>query len=204
MKLWGIWKDRCHWTQKPNFTPGRANQIKWGNWTDKFLDEYRSAECKLNISYQPLIGKYTALVVNKSYHEYTILVDAAFNDDTLSYATGYAIFYPGGSLCVVGFRKIPPTGSVMAAEVKAIYNGVLFGEHNLQGPKRILSDSLEAIHAIRGKEMYKGVEEINIRITKRLIEGFSITGVWYCKRAVNTLAHKLAKDALVSPILAIG
>lgn len=135
LKLWDIWKDRCKWTHRTNLTINGVHKIKWGEWTESFLHEYRNTQLKINLSCLSLISRYSAHVENRAFNEYTFFVDATFNDDTLSYATGYAIFDPGGSLCAVGFRKIPPTGSVMAAEVKAIYNGALMGSLTSMGPR---------------------------------------------------------------------
>lgn len=87
----------------------------------------------------------------------------------------------------------------MAAEVKAIHDGVKAGSKWYQGQFRILSDSLEAIHVVCGTATYKGVEELVIEMAKREVETASASGICYCKREANSLAHMLAKDALGSP-----
>lgn len=110
LKLWCIWKDRCAWTHKPNFHPGSTVQLQWGNWADNFLKEYRSAQHKICNTSHSLIDRYSKPRANLPEQGFTIYVDAAFNDETLSYATGYAIFYPGGVLVAVGCRRISPMG----------------------------------------------------------------------------------------------
>lgn len=198
MKLWGIWKDRCNWIHKPNFVPGCDSQFSWGAWTDNFFDDFHKAQCKLDTTHHPLIARYTTPLENDNRQEYTIFVDAAYCDESHSYATGFAIYDPGGYLRVVGFQKIPPTGSVMAAEVQTIYNGLTYGERNFSGSKRIFSDSLEASTRLAAKINTKGLKRSTFKKTKRLMEDSSVTGVWYCKRVNNILVHNLAKDALLS------
>lgn len=54
----------------------------------------------------------------------------------------------------------------MAAELQAIYDGLDYGKRNLNGSMKILSDSIDAIHAIRNDLNYKGVEELLIKRLK--------------------------------------
>lgn len=117
----------------------------------------------------------------------------------MSYATTFAIFDPGGNLWAVGFRKIQPPGSIMAAELQAMQDGLLFGKHHRPGPFRILSDSLEAIHAVLSEIQYERVEELLIKDIKSHINDSAVKEVWYCQRKFNVAAHKLAKLATSSP-----
>lgn len=117
---------------------------------------------KLNAGLQPLVDRYKPPGETNNIQEYTICVDATFYDDTHSYATGFVIYDPSDSLRGVGFRKINPPGSVLAADVQAIYNGMSYGNEHFRGRKRILSDSLKAIHSIHNKDKYKGTEEFYI------------------------------------------
>lgn len=59
----------------------------------------------------------------------------------------------------ISFSKIGPTGFVMAAELRAIKDGINFWDQHHSGPLRVHSDSLEAIHAIYSDSTYRGVEE---------------------------------------------
>lgn len=148
---------------------------------------------------QSLVFKYSISEVELGNHDYNIFVDAAFCDRSHSYATAFAVFDPDGQLKAVGFRKIRPTGSIMAAELQALHDGLIFGDRNFSGTKRIFFDSLEAIHLVYSKAKYIGVEELLIRNINTLISGSLVKRVWYCKRTNNTLAHNLAKNALISP-----
>lgn len=44
VKLWGIWKDRCIWTQKPQSPYSQDPPTDMGKWTDNFLLEFRKAQ----------------------------------------------------------------------------------------------------------------------------------------------------------------
>lgn len=128
-------------------------------------------------NFQSLVARYTVHRDDGNNQEHTICVDAAFCDENHSYATGYVIYDPVGILKAVGFRKIKPTGSILAAEVHAIYNSLVAGIVQVQGLIRIFSDSVDAIHSIYSKKKYNGVEEIHIERTIRLIDDFSVIGV---------------------------
>lgn len=126
-------------------------------------------------------------------------MDVAYCEDSSSYATGYAVFDNRNDLVAAGCKPIKPPGSVMAAELITIKNGLLLGNLNSQTPWRIYSDSINAIHVIQLGKRYKGVEENIILTIKQLMRDSSVEGVWYCKRTQNTKAHTMAKYATRSP-----
>lgn len=59
--------------------------------------------------------------------------------------------------CRIEASNLP--GSVMAAKVQAIQDGITAGLHNRLEDFLILSDSLDAIHVTLSNNCYKGVEE---------------------------------------------
>lgn len=77
----------------------------------------------------------------------------------------------------IGYRKIEPPDTVMAAEMQAITDGIEYEKGHFYGPLRVLSDSLEAMHSIHNDSMYKGVEELHIQAVKKLISDYSVKGV---------------------------
>lgn len=199
IKIWGIWKDRCNWVHSPSFSHGKPISVVWGAWTDRFFYDYNKAQNTINCNLQSLVIRYNPPVDIDDPQDYTISVDVAFCNDTHSYVMGFAIYNPREVLRGVGFHRINPPGSVLAMKVQAIYIGMSYRIEHFPGRKRVLSDSLEAIHSIYCKDKYKGVEELIIQRTKRLIHESSVTGVWHLKRENNTLAHTLAKEALIYP-----
>lgn len=108
---------------------------------------------------------------------HSVFVDAALCDDSLVYATGFAIFNPRRNLTATGCRKIQPPGTILAAELQAIADGITYGLCNFPGPLRILSDSLEAVHAIHSGAIYKGPEEMQVQGVKKLLADSSVKGV---------------------------
>lgn len=118
----------------------------------------------------------------------------------MNYATGFAIFDPGGKLWAAGHRNISPPSTVLAAEITVIIDGITFWKGQTLGSARILSDSTETVNAIRTNSPFLGIEEDLISQAKLLATNTSVKGVWYCPRANNTVAHNLAKDATTSPL----
>lgn len=48
VKLWGIWKDRCNWTHKPQHPGPHIFPLDMGYWTDNFLFEYHTTQKRIN------------------------------------------------------------------------------------------------------------------------------------------------------------
>lgn len=65
----------------------------------------------------------------------------------------------------------------MGAELQAIYHRINFGITNTEGPWIILSDSIDAIHAIRSDKIFKGVEEAIIQDIKDQLRNFEVKRV---------------------------
>lgn len=61
-----------------------------------------------------------------------------------------------------------------------------------------MSDTIDAIHAIKAGNNYKGVEEDIVQHVRDQFKNSQVLGVWYCKRSLNTSAHLLAKIATKS------
>lgn len=106
-----------------------------------------------------------------------ICFDAAFNDENHSYATGYAIFDPGGTRAAFGFRKIKPTCTVLAAKIQVISNSLAVGLSLRLSPIRVFLDLLEAIHSLYSMKKYRGVEEAHIEKAKSLIQDPLVVGL---------------------------
>lgn len=66
------------------------------------LKDYREVHAKVEHKGQDLSLKYAVNLDRGSDNLKTICVDAAYNDDTLSYATGFTIYDPGGKLMAAG------------------------------------------------------------------------------------------------------
>lgn len=145
------------------------------------------------------MDKYTPPKESHGTQVYSIYVDASYCDNSFKYATTFAVFDPGGKLIAAGYMSILPPGSVMAAELQAIRDGINFWKNNLNGHLKIMSDSIESIHAIRINSIYKGVEKELIKELRTRILDPSVKDVWYCGRKNNTTAHNLAKIASRSP-----
>lgn len=92
--------------------------------------------------------KYFPPHATNNNQDTSIFVDATFCDESKSYATYFVIFDPGGLQIAAGFRKIKPPGTVLAAELQAIYDGIIYGEKYFSGNLRVSSDSVEAIHSV--------------------------------------------------------
>lgn len=60
---------------------------------------------------------------------------AAFKDNSLYFAVGFAIFEPGEKLAA-GCHKINPLGSILAAGIIAIRDGIKFWQDKNLGPIR--------------------------------------------------------------------
>lgn len=118
----------------------------------------------------------------------SIYVDAAYCDTRFKYAIGFAICDPGGKLLAAGHRSIQPPGSVMAAELQAISDGINYGLKTLNGTSKILSDSVEAISVVKRNHRYKGVEELIIKRVKAQSMDPLVKGIWYCTRKDNKVA----------------
>lgn len=170
-----------------------------GYWSNKMLQDYREVHIKVEHKGQDLSTKYAVSHDRTTDNQKTICVEAAFNDDTLSYATGFVIYDPEGKMMAAGYHKINPPGSVLNAELYAIANGLDFGMNNVEGPWRILTDSLDAFHAIRSENSYKGLEEDILQKLRTQFRNSQVFGVWHYKRSLNICAHELAKTATKSP-----
>lgn len=112
---------------------------------------------------------------------FSLFVDAAYNDSTMSYALGFAIFNPGGKLWGDGYHKILPPCSIMAAELRAIKDGISFWKQHQLGSIKVFSDSIDAIHSLLEDAPFKGVEEFLIEETKTLTNDNSVKDIWYCQ-----------------------
>lgn len=150
---------------------------KPSHWTNIYLQEFRNAQKASLTDVQSIVKKYSLTQGYNTSQALSIYVDAAFYDQTLSYAAGFVIYSPDGVMVADGHLKIKPPGTIMVAELQAIYHGVLFGISNTEGPWRIFSDSVDAIHAIRSRKSYKGVEEAIIQEIKLQFRNSSVEGV---------------------------
>lgn len=79
----------------------------------------------------PLAKKYSRPTEEIDCRVHSIYVDAAYYDLKHVYAVGYAVFDPGGALIATGGRCLHSPGTIMAAELEAIYYGIQFGSAGL-------------------------------------------------------------------------
>lgn len=133
-----------------------------------------------------------------------MFVDAAFKEDILEFDTGYAIFYPSGSLMAAGGKSLNPLGLVLTAELEAIKLGMKYFFDNSITEFHIFSDSLDVVHAIRSRAEYLGIEEHIIDDLRIMIGNTSVKGICYTLCSNNKVAHKMAKFASKSPTLTLG
>lgn len=111
---------------------------------------------------------------------------------------GFVIFDKNRKLQTAGFHKINPPGSILAAEIVAIMDGISLWNTISQEPIMILSDCKEAITAVSTDSPYKSHEESIIHAARKLLRNSPVTGIRYCPRNHNTEAHTLAKMATKS------
>lgn len=198
MKMWGIWKERCDWTHSTGGSrPGKMIQA---NWTETFLHQFQYERAKLTANENAATSTTYTNQLNYGRDTDILKVDAAYNEATMSFAIGFFILDKDGTPRAAGFHKINPPGSVLAAEVKAISDGLQFWRSISQEPVMILSDSKEAINAIYSDSQFKGYEESSIIMARSLIRNSPVTGVRFCPRSHNKEAHTLAQIATKSPL----
>lgn len=87
----------------------------------------------------------------------------------------------------------------MAAEIQAIIDGFSFGKKEIAGKFRILSDSIDTIYSFRMDDTYRGLEDPLITKAHGYLKDHSVNGVWYYRRASDTMSHNMAKMAITSP-----
>lgn len=192
-KIWGIWKERCDLIHSNNrFHSGSKVRAYW---TEAFLENFHREKDKLYIGrYSPPIS----ISPDYSYHNpdgNVIKVDASYKEATSSFAVGFFIYDKEGKPRAAGFHKINPPGSVLAAELIAIIDGLNFWKTISQDTITILSDSKDAIRAIYSDSPYKGYEESIILMARRLIRHSPEVEARFSPRTNITEAHKLANMA---------
>lgn len=153
--------------------------------------------CKINNG--SLVSKYSFSNPNNEDNVFSLFVDAAFNKETNIYTVGFHILDPSGLSWGGGGKRINPPGSILNAEVLAIEEGVTFWKMRSKSKIKILTDSVEAVHALRTSHDYNGVEENSIKRTRYLIDDPLVKSVFYRPRADNIKAHLAAKIASKSP-----
>lgn len=91
---WGIWKDIYKASHKANTQcgPFKMGGPIFGCWMKNYHDEFTAASKVAPLENEPLINKYSRNLNNGSGKGTSIFVDAAYCEDSSSYATGYAIF----------------------------------------------------------------------------------------------------------------
>lgn len=191
-KMWGIWRERCNLLHTNNGAQPRTSiQAKW---TESFLQHYHNEKLKLTdgTTHDNSMGQP---ISQRCRENYIIKVDAAFNESEDSYATGFFIVDKNQKPLAAGGRKISHPGSILAAEITAIMDGVGFWNSYLKEPIYVLSDSKEAIEAVNSDYQYKSYEETLIMEARDLINSSPVKGIFYCQRQHNMEAHNLAKIA---------
>lgn len=170
-----------------------------GQWTVNYLYDFQKAQLHNPTRGGSFVARYIQDHKRSNIMAYTINVDAAYNKTKMEFATAYAIFDPGGKIWAAGFRQIQAPESVMAAELRAIADGISFGKRNVPGKFKVFSDSVEAVHSVYTTIPYKGIEEQTISEIKNNIRDSQVTGIWYCQRNMNYMSHNLAKMSTKSP-----
>lgn len=196
-KLWGVWKDRCALTHNDSST-----RALMGYWTDQALENFQKAQRTILVNGTSLLARYATTYKSTNLQSLSIFVDAAYDDKWNAYATGVAIFDPGGKILAAGCRNISLPGSVMVAELQAILDGILFGRKHFTDTYRIFSDSIDAIHALQSGDSYKGYEAELINDIIKTTSNSSVIGFWYCNHTKSRAAHSLVRSAIISPTLA--
>lgn len=200
IKMWCIWKERCDITHKKRIQQTGGAPRTLVAWTDAYLDQFHNETSKLSqrLSIPSKISRPPPNHMNYAY--WSLNVDAAYNEPTLTFAIGFYIKDQDGKPRAAGCHRIPPPGSVMAAEITALVEGLSFYLDRFQEPIKIFSDCIDAIQALTSDSIYKGYEETLINRARKLTLHTSMKGVWYCPRSDNTAAHNLAQLATKSPL----
>lgn len=168
-KMWGVWKDRCTLAHNLKALARPKDTPQMGQWTDRFLYDFEKAQKHSSPSGGSLVARYSPIQDCATDTLFSIFVDAAFSDATLTYATAFAIFDTRENIWAAGYHQIQPPGAIMAAELQAIADEISYGKRSVPGRFNILSDSVEAIHSVLSNAPYKGIEELLISDIKNHI-----------------------------------
>lgn len=76
-----------------------------------------------------------------------------------------------------GYHKIQPPGSIMAANLHAIKDGISLWKHHQPSTLNVFSDSLDVIHSLYSPHKYIKIKETLIHDIKALIENPSVKEV---------------------------
>lgn len=158
-KLCGVWKDLCTYAHSSEHRWPLLKKDCTDHWAEAHLDSFRKAQVKLPPRSSSLLKTYSPDQSQDRKNCFFVFIDAAYNSLSHVYATNFAIYDPRGNICVVGYHRIPPWGTVMAAELQTIHDGISYWKDHRPSPLKVFSDSTDAIHSIRSDHTYKGIED---------------------------------------------
>ncbi|KAL8532278.1 hypothetical protein ACS0TY_008760 [Phlomoides rotata] len=197
---WGIWKERCALTHSPH-----PPQVMWSkarkisSERSKIFrgDFIRAKESLMAVSSKPS-GQSKRVEEINFENKASIWVDASFDEKNGSASVGAVVFGRDGVLTAAGCQKINFPGSVLAAELKGLLEGIrLFKGLNMNQGIFIM-DSMDAIQTVLNKEkIWSPIGAVRDLIMKELSE-ILVWDVAYASRNLNKLAHELAQFARTS------
>lgn len=96
------------------------------------------------------------------------------------------------------FKDTTP-GSVLGAELRALYKGLSLYRKGNSTPVYLLSDSADAIGSILSNESFYGPEGAFLEMARKEMDDALVWATFHISRTRNEVAHGLAKFALSSP-----
>jgi ribonuclease HI len=124
-----------------------------------------------------------------------INVDAAFQAETLSGATGAIARDGRGNFIAAATWFVPHVVGVDSAEMTAIRNGLYLAERIGCNKVIIESDSSFVAEAVQQPDTYVGSDVAMVLECKQLAMDFASVSYTQCPREANEVAHSLAKNS---------
>ncbi|XP_073137815.1 uncharacterized protein [Henckelia pumila] len=187
MRTWATWNERLRLIHK-NDSGTKGILSDWG---EKLLQEFQSARTALDVGFAKSNCSSPETWAAPSENNLQMNVDAAYNENTSSFAIGRVIRNHEGQPILDFGRQIDNPQSVLFAELLAIQEGFKVAQtHNFQ-VNHFTSDSLLAVQAVTTPEEdlnYAGSIATDIR---RLLDSRSNTNLTHIRRSANVVAHSI-------------
>lgn len=128
------------------------------NWCLSLLDNFQSARELVNHNSGSPSSVFHLMDQSRDNPFVAVYVDATFKEENLEFGTRYAIYDPCKIIMAAGGQYLNPPGSVLAAELEAIKQGLNYClENNIAG-FHIFLNSHDVVHAIRSTSDFLGIE----------------------------------------------
>ncbi|KAL6564841.1 hypothetical protein OROMI_016291 [Orobanche minor] len=165
------------------------------DWVVSHLRDFQNALLVLNSTDTTSFPRINRWVTDIEFSGNVLKVAAWFDESRSLYSVSVAVLNTEHRLIAAMGRQIAAPGTVLCAELAAMVEGIRWYIGFCSEELNMVSDSMDALHALNVHDDYHGPEGVVITELTELLATVQVRGLFHIARKDNILAHSLARFA---------